>query len=438
MSHTQFTKILMDLKDKHITLQEELTEKKKHKGHLTNFIYGKLTYTPSHCPLCGGINEGYSIVKNGLKESRLTWLPMANYPTILVLKKQRFLCRQCQQTFIAQTPEVDSHCFIANRVKQSLAVEASDKISMADLAKRHFVSPNCVQRVLQQLENSLTNPCLSLPKHLCFDEFKSVKRVEGAMSFIYMDNTTHEIIDILPDRRLSALRKHFARYSLEARAAVETIVIDMNAPYFTVINELFPNAKTIIDPFHLVQLINRSLNKTRIRVMKLIKQDRSRDQKDYTKLKRYWKLLLKERDSLNYKDYYYRPLFKKDMVATEIVDYLRSIDTELRVTYDYYQALLQAYQTKDFLEFETLLAQAPTGLSPEMTTSVKTLTAHKKRLAHTFSLPYSNGPLEGTINKIKVIKRIAFGFRSFVSFRRRILTSCRKTQTNSQRYSLAA
>ncbi len=212
----------------------------------------------------------------------------------------------------------------------------------------------------------------------------------------------------------------------------------MNASYFTVINELFPNAKTIIDPFHLVQLINRSLNKTRIRVMTQIKKNRTRDQKDYTKLKRYWKLLLKESNTLNYTDYYYRPLFKKDMVATEIVDYLRSIDPELRVTYDYYQALLQAYQTKDFIEFKTLLAQAPTGLSPEMTTSVKTLTSHKKRLANTFSLPYSNGPLEGTINKIKVIKRNAFGFRSFVSFRRRILISCRNTQTNSQRHSLAA
>ncbi|SCT28027.1 transposase [Staphylococcus caeli] len=38
-----------------------------------------------------------------------------------------------------------------------------------------------------------------LPSHLSFDEFKSTKDVEGAMSFIYCDGSTHEILDILPD-----------------------------------------------------------------------------------------------------------------------------------------------------------------------------------------------------------------------------------------------
>ncbi|MDF0232348.1 hypothetical protein O0K70_08975 [Staphylococcus pseudintermedius] len=40
----------------------------------------------------------------------------------------------------------------------------------------------------------------ALPEHLAFDEFKSTKDVEGAMSFIYCDSVTHDIIDILPNR----------------------------------------------------------------------------------------------------------------------------------------------------------------------------------------------------------------------------------------------
>lgn len=197
---------------------------------------------------------------------------------------------------------------------------ADGKVSMTDLAKRHFMSPNCVQRILQTLETAMVNHCLTLPYHLCFDEFKSVKRVEGAMNFIYTDGSKREIVDLLHNRRLEALRKHFSRYSLTAGKAVKTIVVGMNAPYFTIIEELFPRAKTIVDPFHLVQVINRSLNKTRIIIMNGLKKDPKRDQKDYTKLKRYWKLFLKERNTLNYDTFYYRPLFKKELTTSEVVD----------------------------------------------------------------------------------------------------------------------
>ena len=52
---------------------------------------------------------------------------------------------------------------------------------------------------------------------------------------------------------------------------VESITIDMNAGYVNVIKEIFPQAKIIIDRFHLVQLISRSMNKTRVRVMNTLK-----------------------------------------------------------------------------------------------------------------------------------------------------------------------
>lgn len=431
MSQSHFTKILLDLKDKNITI-EEMTEKQKDKGHLTNFIYAKLTYTPTHCSCCGVLNQQFDVVKNGFKVSKIKWLPMAHFPTTLVLKKQRFLCRHCHQTFIAETPEVDKHCFIANRVKQSIAVEANLKISMTDLAKRHFVSTQTVDRVWRLFDDSFKPSFQSLPTSLCFDEFKSVKRVEGAMSFIYMNAQTREIIDVLPDRRLSALRDHFQRYSHEARKQVKQVVIDMNAPYFVLIEELFPEAKIIIDPFHFIQLINRSMNQTRIRIMKKFNNSKTYKQTDYTKLKRYWKLLLKDAETLDYEHYYYQKLFKKEMVATEIVDYLLTLDDELKATYLYYQHLLSAYRTSDYDEFKQLLYQYPGTLSFEMKRSIRTLKKHRERIRNTFSMKHTNGPLEGTINKIKVLKRIAFGYQSFTNFRRRILLCCRTIQTSSK------
>ena len=41
----------------------------------------------------------------------------------------------------------------------------------------------------------------------------------------------------------------------------------MYEPYMSLIKQLFPNAKIIIDRFHIVQSLNRALNMSRVHVM---------------------------------------------------------------------------------------------------------------------------------------------------------------------------
>ena len=68
--------------------------------------------------------------------------------------------------------------------------------------------------------------------------------------------------------------------------------MDMYSPYIDLIEKWFPNAKIIIDLFHIVQLITKSLNKARINVMNENKDDRN-------KFKRYWRFILKSRFDLD-------------------------------------------------------------------------------------------------------------------------------------------
>ena len=56
-----------------------------------------------------------------------------------------------------------------------------------------------------------------LPETMCIDEFKSVKNIDGAMSFVFADYQTKNIIDIVEDRRLNSLIEYFSRFSLKAR-----------------------------------------------------------------------------------------------------------------------------------------------------------------------------------------------------------------------------
>ena len=113
------------------------------------------------------------------------------------------------------------------------------------------------------------------------------------MSFNFCDADAGKIIDIVEDRRLYSLTKYFSRYSRNARLNVKNIIIDMYTPYILHIKTMFPNANIITDKFHTVQLINRALNKTRISLM-------NKDKLHYNKLKRYWKLLLRDCNTLNH------------------------------------------------------------------------------------------------------------------------------------------
>ena len=55
-----------------------------------------------------------------------------------------------------------------------------------------------------------------------------------------------------------------------------------------------------------------------------------------------------------------------------------------------------------------------------MRTSIDTCFYYLDLINNSFNYDYSNGPIEGVNNFVKVLKRIAFGYRNFANFRTRI------------------
>ena len=96
---------------------------------------------------------------------------------------------------------------------------------------------------------------------MCWDEFKSVASAKASITFAYCDDITHQLVDVVQDRKMENLVRYFNQFPLQTRLNVKTISIDMYAPYIEVIKRLFPKAKIIIDPFHIIQALNRELNK---------------------------------------------------------------------------------------------------------------------------------------------------------------------------------
>ena len=188
----------------------------------------------------------------------------------------------------------------------------------------------------------------------------------------------------------------------------------MYSPYISLIQKMFPNADIIIDKFHLTQLISTALNKTRIMLMK-------KDKKNYNKLKRYWKFILKSQDELNNSKWRKWTCFDHLMTQSDVVNYLINTSEELKETYEVYQNILYAIKNNKYNDLKVTLNSNYKNISSYMKTSIKTLKKYSYYIKNTLNNPYHNGFVEGNNNFIKVLKRIAFGFRSFHRFKARIM-----------------
>jgi len=396
--------------DNNITFNHDFVTEENINNKRSLIFKGYLDSNPDYCFECGVVKDG-DIVRNGTKISRLKIPKVSMLDTYLDLKKQRYFCRHCNHNFTSTTSIVDYRCHISNNTKKSVINDAKKIKTNLDIAKDHNISNSSVQRINHSIYDNEKLYKHHLPENLCFDEFTYKKRI---MAFNFCDAVTGKTIDLIEDRRLENLIKSFGYYMKEARDKVKHIVIDMYKPYITLIKECFSNAKIIIDMFHLVQLISRSLNKTRIKMMKNNKEH-------YRKFKRYWRLLLTSRFDLDKSSWKKYLCFKDLMTEVDIVNYLLEQNDELKATYEMYQGLLHALQTRNYKSFTKALNVGDDNISGYMKISIKTLNEFLPYIKNTLENHYSNGIMERNNNTCKLLKRIAFGYRNFKNFKSRIL-----------------
>ncbi|WP_179185456.1 transposase family protein, partial [Enterococcus faecium] len=230
MSHTQLIKDTLNILDLNIYFEENCLTKEKYKGQICLIYKGTLLYKPEECSHCLCVVPS-RIIRWGTTTVRLLLNDVSEYRTYLELKKQRFKCKSCQRTFVADTSVAEKHCFISQKVRWSVIARLKENTSMTEIARQKNISTSSVYRVMKRFYRPLNPFKQTLPKVLCFDEFKSVRSVASAMSFIMMDGQSHALLDIVENRRLPYLERYFSRFSLATREAVQLIVIDMYAPY---------------------------------------------------------------------------------------------------------------------------------------------------------------------------------------------------------------
>ena len=404
---------LLNIEDKNISIFQNIEEKiiKKTKYKI---IYGILTYKPTHCSCCGIVNSSSEdIIKWGFRKNCIVKIPkVSNCKTRLILHKQRFYCKHCQNTFIAETSLIGKNKNISNNTELQIVEELMLKQSEKDIANRLDISVSKIDRKLNDISSHTVLKHSVLPDAMNWDEFKATKDAKGKMAFIIIDNKKGNIFDILDSRKSRDLEKYFRRYPRYIRDKVKFISMDFYSGYISLAKKLFRNAKIIIDPFHIVTQSYVALNSTRISLCK-------KDNPNYNKLKDLWKLIIKNENDL-LKEKKYSKHFHKDISQIDMVNYMINTNPTLKADYNCYQGIINSLKNKDFNKFKQIINHTNHNLSNKMKQALKLYKENIKYIENTFSYDINNGIIEGTNNLIKTIKRIAFGYKRFDHFISRI------------------
>lgn len=405
----------LNIKDNNIKNVSVCDSKINNKGVIKRIkvVKAELSYSLTRCPQCGK----NTLVKNGKRVTNQRLASFNGMEYHLMLKKQRFLCRNCGSTCGAHSDLLIKNHTMTKQIQARIFDMSHESFTLSSMAKLLGISTSTVSRILYG-NTKLPKRSSYLPENLCFDEFRSVKNV---FTFISIDAETHHLIDLVHDRLSKTLTEHFLnKYSLKERQNVKTVSIDLNANYQLIVRKIFPNAQIIVDRFHIVQLCSRALDQVRIQTLKEIDDKRSRP---YKALKKNWRLFhLPEADVDDTHVKYIMGLNEYSTIQN-VIDLGTDQSQVFKQTYETYQQIESAIKNHDIeLLRESLLEYKRNNTA--MDKSINTLRKNIKYVSNSCTMPYSNGPLEGTIGKIKRLKRNCYGFRNLDHLLKRATLIC--------------
>lgn len=306
--------------------------------------------------------------------------------------------------------------------------ESKQNQSFKDIGKRLDISTHTVMRTFDQHTKQKR---IKLPEVISLDEFKKSNTGDGKYALSICDPIEKKIIDIMPNRQTKEMIKYFNKISRKERYNVKYVVIDLWSPYKHMIESYFPKAKIIADVFHFTRYIYWAFNDVRIRIMNTYKKETT----PYKILKKYWKTLVKS--PLKLKDkYWYESSLGTDVSQAMIQDYAANLHSDMEEAMrikDYFFSHIEDLDGLSGHEFiETFIDMLSHAQTDEFYDIRQTFIHWKTEIINAFDIIYkeqrlTNGFIEGTNNFIKVVKRIAYGFRDFDRFRNKVLFLFNKT-----------
>ena len=373
------------------------------------------------CPEC---NKFTSSVHSKLKPIKSVYLDSCGQKVNLIIHKRRFHCYNCGKIFTEEMNLNTKNGNISNKTKIQIRKDLLDyNMTMKQIAIKNRVSTRIVRIELEEATDLIPDFQKNLPRVISFDEFKADTK-EGKYAFILNDPIHKKVLDVLPSRKKERLIQYFT--NTENRRSVEYIISDMYEPYLLVQQIMFPKAKYVVDKFHYIRYIMNALDQIRIKLQKRY-GERSKEYR-LLKNKKNVSLLRKYSNEVNWwvEQERYRNGKIIRILPGEIIQEILSISDELRRGYQLKELFLDIVhhapyedakrQLRDFIDL------CRESKIEEFIEASNTIENWLEYIVNSFiDKRCTNGFTEGTNNKIKVIKRVAFGYKNFNFLRKRIL-----------------
>lgn len=379
------------------------------------------------CPACKSPVYIYDTFQINIKDMPL-W---KDIPLTLCCLGHRYRCTKCKETFTENVPFVYPGTRITCRAANWIKSFLDNKLSIRAIQNITGIHWETIRKIqIETMEASLSEREQQLndenyrPKYLAVDEFAIHKGHSYATCV--MDLETGDILWVGKGRSINDFAQFFEDVPSDTLSAVIAVAMDMNASYNRLVEQYLPHAQIVYDRYHMQAQFGREvLGAVRLEEARRHKQtaneiladsqkETDKDKKSelkeksvvekklYTKLKKSrWQLL---RNSKNLSD-----------ESSEYLDEILQDHKNLAVCYAMKEEMCRLFELKDYEEalggwtkwFEAAKQSDIYALRHFAELKEKRIPG----LAAHAAFPVSTGKLEGFNNKIKVAKRIGYGYR---------------------------
>ena len=374
----------------------------------TEYVEGEVIFTIEQpresyrCPACGSED----VIGRGQYRRRFRTVPIGGKPVYLALAVPRVECRRCQVVRQVKLGFADPRVTYT-KAFQRYALELSRYMTIQDVARHLDISWDVIKEIQRaDLKRRFDRPKLKHLRYIAIDEISTAKGHRYLT--IVMDLDSGAVVHVGRGKGGDALQDFWPRLR-RSGAKIEAVATDMSPAYIDAVTTSLPGAALVFDRFHVVKLYNDKLSELRRAMYRELTDTM---QKEVLKGARW--LLLKRPEHL-------------DSARNEpqrLQEALR-LNQPLAIAYYLKEELNEIWdqddqETAQMLLMDWIAYAESTGIGM-LKTFAKTLRVHAWGILAWYDHSISTGPLEGTNNKIKTMKRQAYGFRDQEFFRLKIL-----------------
>jgi len=354
------------------------------------------------CAACGSQN----VWRHGVVVRSFRTVPLGSKRVELEARIPRLACQDCglvRQAAVGFAEPRRSY----SRSFARYVLELSRHMTIKDVARHLGVSWDVVKEIQKKsLQRRFDKPRLKHVKQIAIDEISTGKGHQYVT--IVLDLESGAVLHVGQGKGGDALLAFWRRLRASG-AKIEAVATDMSPAYIDAVTTYLPGATLVFDRFHVIKLYNEKLSDLR---RELHRQLAETTHKDVLKGVRW--LLLKRPENLD----------ASRREPERLREALR-LNEPLAMAYHLKEELSEIWEQDDPETAQALLLDwivyAESSGIRMLKQFAKTLRLHAFGILAWYDYPISTGPLEGTNNKIKTMKRQAYGFRDPEFLRLKIL-----------------